>query len=654
MKSETSDDGISLESWLTSRGVHEWSANPRFVNEPWKLSEPTNIRCEDCEELLVSFELLNRVGAETYRRWLLACETCRSLLELPELSPLQISSFKKEVRVRLGGKSSEQPTQPAMFSTRESKGFRPTVEQESAISAFKDGDDVVINALAGTGKTSTLQMISDSESGRNFQYVAFNRAIVDESRGKFPQSVNCSTIHSLAFRSVGHEYQARLPHRQPKVSDQQLAVRFNCPSFHFSSSVADHVLGPAEIARISRRTVDRFAKSLDSQVNPTHVLGNQLTDAAPSTRSQLADLVVPIAERMWRDIISRSGFMVVQHDHYLKLWALSEPSISADVILFDEAQDADPVMLDVVNRQDHAQLIYVGDSYQQIYEWRGAVNAMAIVPTDRKLWLTESFRFGQPIADYATVILKRMGCPQSLKGNTAISSQVGVTSTPAAVMCRTNAGVMAELMIAQQADLRTHLLAQNRRDLLNFFEGCRSLINGQRSDHPELAPFLHWADVVSYIENNRDEGSELVQLGLLATKFSADTLIQVIDATTTENKANRTISTVHRAKGREWPTVRLASDYPHPEDMSPDDLRVFYVAVTRARGTLDVSLLPELKGTRNDLFGQLNPGNVRVGNRRNATARQTRRPSIAAQLKSSGHRDEKPLGLIARIRKLLN
>ncbi|MDH2406059.1 UvrD-helicase domain-containing protein [Bradyrhizobium sp. SSUT18] len=72
--------------------------------------------------------------------------------------------------------------------------------------------------------------------------------------------------------------------------------------------------------------------------------------------------------------------MPLGHDGYLKLWALSSHAIAADFILLDEAQDTNPVVLDVLRKQP-AQMIYVGDKYQQIYEWRGAVNAMEKIET---------------------------------------------------------------------------------------------------------------------------------------------------------------------------------------------------------------------------------------------------------------------------------
>jgi superfamily I DNA/RNA helicase len=47
------------------------------------------------------------------------------------------------------------------------------------------------------------------------------------------------------------------------------------------------------------------------------------------------------------------------------------------------------------------------------------------------------------------------------------------------------------------------------------------------------------------------------------------------------------VSTAHKAKGREWDSVRLASDFAsaclgkHPD--APSEVRLFYVAMTRAK-----------------------------------------------------------------------
>ena len=86
--------------------------------------------------------------------------------------------------------------------------------------------------------------------------------------------------------------------------------------------------------------------------------------AGPQTWS-LTDQVVGLAHKAWADLTAGpAGKLRPTHDTYLKQWQLSEPHLGYDVILYDEAQDADACVADVVSRQSHAQLVAVGDSAQ--------------------------------------------------------------------------------------------------------------------------------------------------------------------------------------------------------------------------------------------------------------------------------------------------
>ncbi|CAB3801229.1 hypothetical protein LMG28138_04976 [Pararobbsia alpina] len=124
---------------------------------------------------------------------------------------------------------------------------------------------------------------------------------------------------------------------------------------------------------------------------------------------------------------------------HLKVWAQTEPRIDADFILFDEAQDSDGVMLSVLGLQRHAQIIYVGDPYQQIYEWRGAVNAMAQIDVPERA-LTESFRFGPTFAALASCVLALLGERTPIRGQDGIGSIMvedpNISPPVDAILCR--------------------------------------------------------------------------------------------------------------------------------------------------------------------------------------------------------------------------
>ncbi len=98
---------------------------------------------------------------------------------------------------------------PATVTLHSVKGLspvhKPTQEQADAIDNFKTGQNLKINAFAGTGKTSTLQMLGECSSKRGL-YLAFNRSIADDAQKRFPSNITCQTTHSLAYRATPSAY----------------------------------------------------------------------------------------------------------------------------------------------------------------------------------------------------------------------------------------------------------------------------------------------------------------------------------------------------------------------------------------------------------------------------------------------------------------
>jgi len=131
----------------------------------------------------------------------------------------------------------------------------------------------------------------------------------------------------------------------------------------------------------------------------------------PASFAELTWRIVPWAERAWNDIRAVNGALPFRHDHYLKLWQLTRPRIGADYMMFDEAQDANPVIVAVVQDQSGLQKVAVGDSCQAIYGWRGAIDALATWPATTRLHLSQSFRFGPAVAEEANKWLVVLGDP---------------------------------------------------------------------------------------------------------------------------------------------------------------------------------------------------------------------------------------------------
>src|SRR5262249_33079691 len=148
------------------------------------------------------------------------------------------------------------------------------------------------------------------------------------------------------------------------------------------------------------------------------------------------------ARKAWLDLSHKDGKLRFTHDIYRKVWALTDPVMRFDTILFDEAQDADPVIEGVIKIQD-AQIIMVGDSAQQLYAWRGAEDAMSRFNAVHRLTLSQSFRFGPAVAEEANKWLDVINTPLRLKGFEPIKSELCEVTEPKAILSRTNAGVIS-------------------------------------------------------------------------------------------------------------------------------------------------------------------------------------------------------------------
>ncbi|MFD8727837.1 UvrD-helicase domain-containing protein [Streptomyces sp. NPDC059611] len=116
------------------------------------------------------------------------------------------------------------------------------------------------------------------------------------------------------------------------------------------------------------RTITRLCHSADPALTGHHVPRLRSRKDAGHHR-ELTALVMPFAHNAWVDLQNPdAGSMRFDRDHYLKIWALTQPRIPADFLLLDEAQDTDRVVEQVFNAQrDHAQPVMVGDSTQAIY-----------------------------------------------------------------------------------------------------------------------------------------------------------------------------------------------------------------------------------------------------------------------------------------------
>ncbi|HHU1965203.1 TPA: hypothetical protein ACUA66_000645 [Escherichia coli] len=111
---------------------------------------------------------------------------------------------------------------------------RDTPEQ-SLITQYK-GSRLVVKAYAGTGKTTTLVKYAHNNLDSRILYLAYNRAIRDEAREKFPANVDCKTSHQLAYATIGRGYHHKLTGNL-RLTDIAQAV--NTKNWTFAKDILD-------------------------------------------------------------------------------------------------------------------------------------------------------------------------------------------------------------------------------------------------------------------------------------------------------------------------------------------------------------------------------------------------------------------------------
>ncbi|MGW7085051.1 UvrD-helicase domain-containing protein [Streptomyces sp. NPDC054871] len=477
----------------------------------------------------------------------------------------------------------------------------PTPEQREAIAAYGDGTDLVLQAGAGCGKSHTLNEIAKADPRVHMTYIAYNKPIAVAAQKSFPHNASCSTGHSLAFHGIGKQYAHRLGGARQTAHQAAQAIGVNAILGHpagvpsIVSDLGEKIAMPSKrIMRYALETVQRWCYSAELEITSRHIPRKpNLKQIA--TIEQLAELVLPVARAAWRDLLKPDGMLKFQHDHYMKAWQLGEPKLDTDVILLDEAQDTNDVLYDVIRRQEHAQRIVVGDSAQQIYEWRGANDALSkfTAAGAQELTLSQSFRFGPAIAEAANVWLYVVGTALRLKGFELVESRIDDLVNPDAVLCRTNAGAMGVVMDALAAGRKVALVGGGT-DMKRLAEAAAALQAGRDTDHPELMAFATWDQVRQYAEEEAD-GADLRVLVRLVDDHGPAVIIAAAEKLVGEAQAELTVSTAHRSKGREWSSVRIHSDFraPSPDPVTKlvtvrrEEARLAYVAVTRARHVLD-------------------------------------------------------------------
>lgn len=459
----------------------------------------------------------------------------------------------------------------------------PTDEQLDIISAIEATEDnILVNAYAGTGKTTTLEMIQSASPQQPVLCLAFNKAIADEMAKRFP-----STTLVRTFNSLGHRI--------------------------WMKAVSNVSLNPKKTQEILKETINEFkgedkaelrdsywpivsavglAKSLGHVPSKNFPAARRLVDHSgfhASLEEKPSPLVAEVIDAILIASIKASYKGTIDFNDQVYMPALFGGSFPRfPHVLVDETQDLSPVNLAMLDKLVKGRLSAVGDRWQSIYGFRGAeTNGIEILKqrfSMTEFGLTISFRCPEKVVEAARwrvpdfKWVKHGGTVESLRSLQARDIPEG-----AAVICRNNAPLfqMALNLLSARRSVQVagsdigpriiNLLQRigaehdTSKDLIAKIDGW-VMEKLQTTQSPRT---IH--DMAECMKVFASFGSTLSQaVGYAKHLFAQQGTIQLL--------------TGHKAKGREWNTVYHLNPWLIGQD--DQELNLRYVITTRAKQEL--------------------------------------------------------------------
>lgn len=502
--------------------------------------------------------------------------------------------------------------------------MRPSAEQQAIIECQGNAK---INACAGAGKTSTLVFYAKARPNARILYIAYNKSVKEESIRRFARAgvknIDVETAHAMAYSAIMRQGGYTL-HPQGNLQPRDILDYCNIPQQGNKGLVlAKHILNCLSL----------FCNSAFERVHQVDYTGG--SDLA--TRQFAArhlDIIYGHAKELLLGMYD--GAIDMTHDAYLKLYQLQRPVLPYTHILFDEGQDANPCMLDIFKRQTAVKVI-VGDTYQSIYSFNGAVNSLELL--DYPLYrLTNSYRFGADVAWSAMTALRlKYYLGQSLEGFVVNGLGSGpVVPKTTGVIARSNMGLLQkaiELICedggkgAFEGGIAGYSCLSGGGglfDILELYLGAdeKRKINRERAwdekhpgkKRPEKDPFISsFRDYDALQEYQKQTDDRDLGLMMSAVKQYGAALFpllrQIRESQVPRQKADVIFSSVHRSKGQEYDRVIMTNDFIHGKKLlallggggkrgrngaTPaikelsEEINILYVAVTRSKGDVDM------------------------------------------------------------------
>lgn len=488
--------------------------------------------------------------------------------------------------------------------------FKPSPYQTAIFEFIEKGEgNAVVEAVAGSGKTTTIVQALSRTSGRAV-FLAFNRTIAEELKARVPAHVQARTFHSLCYRPVLSAIRSRDVNTQ-KLRDLMRAT-FTDSENRLYGAFAMKLVGLARqagLGALAEATREAFRELVDH-----HDLTLEHDDADEARGISLA---LKLLEKS-------NASASADFDDLLYFAVLKGVKLPAfDWVFVDEAQDTNAIQRAILRKilAPGGRLVAIGDSAQAIYGFRGAdSDALDLIASTftpcRRLPLSVTYRCPTAVVDrareFVPAIEPRSGAPEGTVDDLDERWKLTDLGNHDLVVCR---------YVRPLIDLGYRCLRSRKPVRIlgrDIGEGLKSLIkkcdDGSGDVDLLVERLTAWAEretekaiakgLEAKAEAIQDKADSLLVLidGLGESERTVARLLETIDALFTDQNSRTTLSTIHKAKGLEANVVWWlnASACPSKWAKKPwqqqQERNLMYVAVTRAKQRLALIELPKKGG----------------------------------------------------------
>jgi DNA helicase-2/ATP-dependent DNA helicase PcrA len=488
----------------------------------------------------------------------------------------------------------------------------------------------VVQATAGSGKTTTLVEVAKLLPVNTAAlFLAFNRSAASQLKERLPSTVKAKTVHSLGNHALGSVLRSGglgvhpVQNRKYRKLVATYSADLKCgPLRQYAGQAAQYLNELATFARLDLVDAeDHSALLACARRHSLPVLRE--TGLLEELHRRLSKIIEDGLRLAMQGIIDYTDmiYVPVAED-------LSMPQ-QFDFVCIDEAQDLSAVQLELIMRAvaPSGRLLFVGDSRQAIYGFAGADTRSMEKIIERTcatvLPLSVSYRCPRSHVELARRFSRDIeAAPNAIRGRiNAISDArlADAVTTDDLILCRTNAplvsacldlvsrGKAAKILGKQDlvGKLERHAAAAFEEDLFDWEKRLERYSERQLAHMASMGNDSACA-IAALLEDEVACVKALTQAALNGGCQSLTSLSGYIRAIFGDDEKVITLSTVHRAKGREADRVFIL--YPHlmPSTHATTDAEceaetcIQFVAVTRAKRELIFVEAEESRRKRKD------------------------------------------------------